>query len=227
MKSRDRTGAAALVAASVTGIVAFALFLAGGVLLWANSHYKDADGFLTTPNQRFESDSYAITTENLEVGAGAPGVLLKADRYGTIRLETMAKGGKPLFVGVAPTRDVNAYLQGSAHSVVSDIDYAPFRARYDQLAGARPPGPPGEQRIWAARGEHALTWDVESGDWSVVVMNADGSRGVAAAVSAGAKVPYIAEIAYVTLGFGLLFVIATTALTMYGTRPVVRKLAIA
>jgi hypothetical protein len=225
--SRDRTGAAALVAASVTGIVAFALFLAGGLLLWANGHYKDADGFLTTPNQRFESPSYAITTQNLEVGAGAPGVLLKADRYGTIRLETMAKGGKPLFIGVARTRDVDSYLNGSAHSVVSDIDYAPFRARYDQLEGARPPGPPGEQRIWAAQGEHALTWDVQSGDWSVVVMNADGSRGIAAAVSAGAKVPYIAEIAYVTLGLGLLFVIATTMLTMYGTRPVARKLAIA
>ena len=227
MKSRDRTGAAALMGASVTGLVAFALFLAGGLLLWANGHYKDADGFLTTPNQRFESSSYAITTRNLEVGAGAPGFLLKADRYGTIRLETMAKGGKPLFVGIARTRDVEAYLKGSAHSEVSDIDYAPFRARYDQHQGARPPGPPAEQKIWTAEGEHALTWDVQSGDWSVVVMNADGSRNVAAAVSAGARVPYIAEIAYVTLGVGLLFIIATTALTMYGTRPVVRKLAVA
>jgi hypothetical protein len=227
MKSRDRTGAAALIAASVTGIVAFALFLAGGLLLWANSHYKDADGFLTTPSQRFESNAYAITTENLEVGAGVPGFLLKADRYGTVRLETTAKGGKPLFVGVARTRDVDAYLNGSGHSVVSDIDYAPFRARYEQREGARPPGPPAEQRIWAARGRHALTWDVESGNWSVVVMNADGSRGVAAAVSAGAKVPYIAELAFAMLGLGLLFVIATTALTMYGTRPVTRKLAYA
>jgi hypothetical protein len=227
MKSRDRTGAAALVGASVTGLVAFALFLAGGLLLWANGHYKDADGYLTTPNQRFESDSYAITTRNLEVGAGAPGFLLKADRYGTVRLETMAKGGKPLFVGVARTGDVERYLGGSAHSVVSDIDYAPFRARYDQVQGARPPGPPAKQHIWAARGEHALSWNVRSGDWSVVVMNADGSRNVAASVSAGAKVPYIAEIAYVTLGLGLLFVIVTTALTMYGTRPVARKLALA
>ena len=227
MKSRDRTGAAALMGASVTGLIAFALFLAGGLLLWANGHYKDADGFLTTPNQRFESASYAITTRNLEVGAGAPGFLLDADRYGTVRLETMAKGGKRLFVGVARTRDVERYLGGSAHSVVSDIDYAPFRARYEQVVGARPPGPPAQQRIWAARGEHALTWDVQSGDWSVVVMNADGSRNVAASVSAGAKVPYIAEIAYVTLGLGLLFVIVTTALTMYGTRPVARKLAIA
>ena len=58
-------------------------------------------------------------------------------------------------------------------------------------------------------------------------MNADGSRGVSAAVCAGAKVPYIAEIAYGTLGVGLLFVIATAALTAYGTRPVARTLAIA
>ena len=45
--ARDRTGAAALVGAAVTGLIAFALFLAGGLLLWANGHYKDADGYLS------------------------------------------------------------------------------------------------------------------------------------------------------------------------------------
>ena len=121
-------------------------------------------------------------------------------------------------------RDVDAYLRGSSHSEVSDIDYAPVQRplRRSSTAPASPARPP-QQRIWAATGEHALHWDVESGDWSVVVMNADGSRGVAAAVSAGAKVPYIAEIAYGTLGVGLLFVIATAALTAYGTRPVARR----
>jgi len=116
MKSRDRTGAAALVAASVTGLVAFALFLAGGLLLWADHHYKDPDGFLTTPSQRFESDSYAVTTRNLDVGSGAPGFLIEADRYGRIRLETLAKDTKPLFVGIARTRDVEHYLRGSARN---------------------------------------------------------------------------------------------------------------
>jgi hypothetical protein len=58
-------------------------------------------------------------------------------------------------------------------------------------------------------------------------MNADGSRGVTAAVSAGAKVPYIATIGYATLGLGLLFIVATTALTAYGSRPVARRLAVA
>ena len=70
--ARDRTGAAALVGAAVTGLIAFTLFLAGGLLLWANGHYKDADGYLSTGSQRFNSSEYAITTPNLEVNAGAP-----------------------------------------------------------------------------------------------------------------------------------------------------------
>ncbi len=211
--------------AAVTGLIAFTLFLAGGLLLWANAHYKDADGYLSTGSQRFDSRDYAITTPSLQVDARAPGFLIKADRYGEIRLQTMAKGGRPLFVGVARTTDVQRWLRGTAYSEVADIDYAPFAARYSRHAGTRKPGPPARQTFWAAQGSHALRWDVRSGDWSVVVMNADGSRGVAAAVSAGAKVPFIGEIAYGALGLGLLFVIATAGLTAFGSRPVVRTLA--
>jgi hypothetical protein len=226
MNARDRTGAAALVAAAVTGLIAFALLLGGGLLLWANGHYKDADGYLTTGSQRFSTQEYAITTPGLEIGAGAPGFLLKADRYGTVRLDTTPKGGKPLFVGVARTRDVDAYLRGVSRSEVSDIDYAPFSARYTQRAGTRTPARPAAQDIWAAQGSDTLTWNVQKGDWSVVAMNADGSRGVNTAVSAGARVPYIATIGYATLGLGLLFIIATAALTAYGSRPVARRLAV-
>jgi hypothetical protein len=227
MNARDRTGAAALVGAAVTGLIAFALLLGGGLLLWANGHYKDADGYLSTGSQRFSTQEYAITTPSLEIGAGAPGFLLKADRYGTVRLDAMPKAGKPLFVGVARTRDVEAYLRGVAHSEVSDVDYAPFSARFTQRAGTRAPTRPAAKDIWAARGSGTLTWSVRKGDWSVLVMNADGSRGVTTAVSAGAKVPYIATIAYTTLGLGLLFIVATAALTAYGSRPTMRVLATA
>jgi hypothetical protein len=213
--------------AAVTGLIAFALFLGGGLLLWANGHYKDADGYLTTGSQRFSTQEYAITTPSLEVGTGTPGFLLKADRYGTVRLDAMPKAGKPLFIGVARTRDADAYLRGVARSEVFDVDYAPFSARYTQRAGSRRPARPETRDIWAAAGSGTLTWNVRTGDWSVVVMNADGSRGVTAAVSAGAKVPYIATIGYATLGLGLLFVVGTAALTAYGSRPVARRLAVA
>ena len=225
MKStRDRTGAAALVGAAVTGLIAFTLFIAGGLLLWANGHYKDADGYLSTGSQRFNSSEYAITTPSLQVDAG---FMIKADRYGQVRLQTMAKGGKPLFVGIARTADIQRWLHGTSYTEVSDIDFAPFRSTTEDYKGTRKAGPPAEQTFWAATGSHSLHWNVQSGDWSIVVMNADGSRGVAAAVSAGAKVPFIATIAYVVLGLGLLFVIATAALTAFGSRPVVRQLAVA
>ena len=44
----------------------------------------------------------------------------------------MAKGGRPLFVGVARTADVQRWLRGTSYSEVADIDYAPFKAAYDR-----------------------------------------------------------------------------------------------
>src|SRR4051812_23664691 len=129
MSSRNRTGAAALAGAAVTGLIAFALCLAGALLLWANAHYRDADGYLATASKPFTSPAYAITADDLQVGAhgaGGLGFLVSSDRYGTIRLTADARDDKPVFVGVARTRDVDAYLAGVAHSEVEDVDSGPF-----------------------------------------------------------------------------------------------------
>jgi hypothetical protein len=229
--ARNRTGAAALAGAAITGLIAFALFLAGGLLLWANGHYKDSDGYFSTASEQFRSPTYAITSDELQIGGHGAERLLSSDHYGTIRLTADARGDKPVFIGIAPTRDVNAYLREVAHSRVADVDYAPFSARYTQRDGTRHPAAPATQKIWTAEahgaGQQTLRWDVESGDWSVVVMNEDGSRGVLAGVSAGAKVPYISEFGFAALGFGLLFIAATAGLMLYGTRPPTRRLAFA
>jgi hypothetical protein len=224
--SRRRFEAAALAGAAVTGLIAFTLFLAGALLLWANAHYKDPGGYFATPSESFASDGYAITSDKLEVGAG-PGWLIGSDRYGTIRLSVASHGGKPLFVGIARTRDVDAYLRSSARSEVSDIEFAPFSVSYANRPGTSEPGAPTAQDIWVAQGSRSLTWDVRSGDWSAVVMNQDGSRGVAAGVSAGAKVPYLSTLGFVALGLGVAFIVGTALLTLYGTRPPARMLVAA
>src|SRR3954454_16970285 len=214
--ARDKSGAAALAGAAVTGLIAFALFLAGALLLWGNAHYKDSDGYFTTASERFASPAYAITADDLRIGAHGPSWLLSSDRYGAIRLTADSRADKPVFIGVARTRDVEAYLRGVAHREVEDIEYAPFSARYTQHDGTRRPAAPAAQKIWVASAHggalQSLRWDVESGDWSVVVMNEDGSRGVLTGVSAGAKVPYLREFGLGALGLGLLFVAATAAL---------------
>jgi hypothetical protein len=60
---------------------------------------------------------------------------------------------------------------------------------------------------------------VNDGDWSVVVMNADGSRGVAADVSAGAKIPFLDELGWSAIGGGGALLIGALALIVLGVRP--------
>ena len=128
-----------------------------------------------------------------------------------------------MFVGIARTSDVSRYLRGSAHAVVTDIDYSPFRAEYSERGGTGPLAPPASERFWdvAAHGTgtQTLTWNVEDGDWSVVVMNADGSAGVDAGVKAGAEISFLDEAGWVLLGSGLLALTGAAALLYTGVRP--------
>jgi hypothetical protein len=59
-------------------------------------------------------------------------------------------------------------------------------------------------------------WNLRSGKWSIVVMNADGSRNVAATLGVGVKVP-----AALWVGIGLSLFGATliaAAVLMFGAR---------
>jgi hypothetical protein len=59
---------------------------------------------------------------------------------------------------------------------------------------------------------------VESGNWSAVVMNADGSPGVAAQTTVGAEVPSLKWIAIGTLIAGVLFAVGGGLLLWVGAR---------
>jgi hypothetical protein len=194
---------AAVIGGTASLVLAALLLLAGTGLLWADSR-KDDDGYFSTSHERVATSTYAIATDDLEIDGDAIGDAL----YGNVRLE--ADGDQPLFTGVARTRDVDAYLRESAHATLTDVDFKPFEPEYRTSAGSAAPGRPGDETFWAASSESGtLTWDVDDGDWSVVVMNADGSRGVDARVSAGASVPFLDD-----LGYG--FSIASLVLLILG-----------
>ena len=53
-------------------------------------------------------------------------------------------------------------------------------------------------------GTQTVTWKVREGDWSVVLMNADGSRGVIAEVDLGAKLSFLLWVAIGLLMGGVL-----------------------
>jgi hypothetical protein len=203
-----------LVIAVVAGLLAVSLLAAGGALLWGNAQ-KD-DGYFTTARERFATASYALATDNLDINLEGAGWIMDRDDLGQIRLEVRSQADEPAFVGIARTSDVSEYLSGTQHTSLVDVDYSPFRASYRDHKGGRRPASPADQRIWAASahgpGTQTLTWDLEDGHWSVVVMNEDGSRGVDARISAGAKVPFLATAGWVSIGAGLLLLTGTCAL---------------
>jgi hypothetical protein len=198
---------AAVVASAVAGLLAIAFLAAGAALLWGDAQ-KDADGYHATDHQRFATGAHALATDNLDVDLDGAGWLVDRDGFGRIRIDAQPRAGKPLFVGIARTSDVAAYLRGTPHTTVTDVRYDPFDASYRDHRGERAPQRPADQRFWAASahgtGAQTVTWDVEDGDWSVVVMNEDGSRAVDAAVSAGAKVPFLAPAGWAAIGGGVL-----------------------
>jgi hypothetical protein len=214
----------ALVAGSLAALLAVGLVVAGGVLLWGNGQKNDA-GYLTTSTHRLHTGAYAITTDNLDVDLDAPGWMVDHDRFGHIRVAADSRTAKPVFVGIAPTSDVAGYLARTAHASITDIDDGPlggFHVSYRGHDGTRHPAAPVEQDFWTASahgtGSQAMTWKVRDGDWSVVIMNADGSSGVDAGVRAGASVPFLATAGWISLGSGLVLLAIAGGLLVLGTR---------
>jgi hypothetical protein len=221
-RSAGRT--AAVVAGALAALLALGAFAVGGVLLYADGH-KGRDGYLTTASHRFHTSTYALTTDHIDLDTDAPDWLVDGSGLGHMRVRATSNAGKPVFVGIAKTRDVDAYLRGSAHATVTDVEYGPFdrfRASYRTHSGGRP-APPAQQRFWTAStsgpGSRTLDWKARDGSWSVVVMNADASQRVDTAVKAGTDAPWLTAAAWTSIGLGALIAAIAAALMVAGLRP--------
>jgi hypothetical protein len=208
----------------LTALLASAVLVGGALALYGEGQ-KDDDGYLKTDAHHFGADTRALATENLDVDLGDADWLAETDDLGKVRIEAESHGDKPLFVGIARTSDAERYLSGVPHTTVHDVEAGPFDtfdADYTRHAGQRYPVSPEHAGIWAASGHgtgrQAVDWEVEDGDWSVVVMNADGSLRVDADISVGADVPSLDELGWTALGAGAFALVAGIALIALGVR---------
>jgi hypothetical protein len=206
---------------AIAGLIATALIVGGAFALWGDSQ-KDADGYLKTDTERFHADTRALATENLDVDLGDADTLAESDDLGKIKVTAESRDGKQLFVGIARTSDVEDYLAGAPYTTVDDIEASPFEADYTRHNGNRHPVSPEHAGIWTessqGSGEQTIDWEIDDGDWSVVVMNADGSLGVDADVSAGANVSFLDELGWSAIGSGAFALIIGIGLIALGVR---------
>ena len=212
---------AAIITGALVGLLAIGLLGAGAAALWGDAQ-KDRDGYITTDSERFSTGTYALASDDLDIDLDGAESVVSGDRLGKVRLEAASRDAKPVFVGIAPTRDVDAYLADSAHATVTDVSSSPFAAEYRRHGGSERPSAPASRDIWVASaqgsGTQSVTWDVEDGHWSVVVMNEDGSAGVDTTISAGANAPFLSEVGWGSLGGGVVLFAVAGALLVVGLR---------
>jgi uncharacterized protein DUF4389 len=201
-----RRSVALIVLRSIVGLIALALLASAGGLLWGNQTQRDSGGYFTGSAHRVASESFAVTHDGVDI-QHLPG-FLDDGKLVRIRIDARSESGLPLFVGVARERDVHTYLTNVAHSNLRNYNVAPEDQKYDSVGGTARPAPPASQHIWvaSAKGPERFTWNPREGNWSVVLMNADGSKGVTADVTLGAKVGYLGWLtaALIALGGALL-----------------------
>jgi zinc transporter ZupT len=205
-----------VVIAVLAGVLASLLLAAGAGALYAE-HQKE-DGWFTTSDARFSTDSRALATESLDMDLEG----FDAGLAGKARLQVTSAAAGPMFAGIAPTQDVERFLAGTDHATLTDVDTSPFRAATRTVAGDRTPADPAAQDMWSAStsgtGTQTLEWDIEDGDWSAVVMNADGSSGVDVRASAGANASFLQPLGLGLLGGALVLSLLAAGLVAWAVR---------
>lgn len=208
----------ALIFGSLAVLVALGLLGGGIAAIWGMSQ-RDASGYFTSASHPLSTPTYAIVSDNLDIGTDAPNWVFD-DHFATVRIE--ATSSQPVFLGIGPTSDVTQYLAGVRYDRVNDIEIDPFSATYAHQAGTAQPKAPATQAFWSVKasgaGTQTISWPLEQGNWSAVAMNADGSSGVTVATRFGARVPYLRWIVIGFLAGGGLLLIAGAALIYLGGR---------
>ena len=202
----------ALVTGILLALVSLGLLGAGGTALWADTQ-RDATGYLTTGVHEFSASGSALATERIDLGSAGTGWLYSPALLGTVRIRvTPVSPGPALFAGIGPSADVDRYLAGVSHTVISDF----WGDKAQAIGGGAPRSAPGAQGFWAASasgpGTQTLRWDPASGIWTVVVMNADGRPGINVRADLGATYPDLLGIAVGLLAAGAVFGVGGTLL---------------
>ena len=182
---------ASLVAGSLVFLASLAFLVGGGVATWADNTQRDGAGYLTTSAHSFTTASYGLSSEGIDLGSGV-GRLTPSNYLGTVRVRVTPLNLKaPVFVGIGSQSAVDRYLAGVSHETVTN--WPEGKTANQVHAGGQPAAVPASASIWAAQssgtGTQSLTWRSTSGSWTVLVMNADASRGLSVRADVGATVP--------------------------------------
>jgi hypothetical protein len=210
---------------------AFPIIIGGGILLWVDVSLTDSEGYITTKAYQLESDSYAIVTEPAGVdldegwswGWGWFGVWDLGDLV-TLKIECTNNNPKGIFIGVAEAEETDwqEYISDVEYDEIIRFSLSPYEVDYQNHPGSSEPQAPASQTFWKDKafgtGTQDLKWELETGTYSMVLMNQDGSRDVDVDISLGVRIPLILGFAVGLLVGGMVALIIGILVIIFSLR---------
>ena len=208
---------AALVAGALLVLTSVGLLGGGGAALWADQTQRDQAGYVSTGSRDLSTPTSVLLLTPLDITLDRPADALWLQRtLGSARLQVEGTGGKPLFVGLAPTDDVARYLAGVSVDRLRDV--SADGGDLERMDGSRRPAPPAAQSFWTASttgtGPLELTLQPHDGRWSAVVMAADGSPALSVRARVGAELPVLTGLSVGLLVAGTVLLVGGLALVL-------------
>ena len=205
----------AMSAARVGVILAGVVFVLGGLGVSALGGGLLAlfggDSTVSSGRHALSTQSTALVTEVADIEDASE----LASIVGEPKVGLSVESSAPVFVGIGPAVEVERYLSRSPIDEVTGLEIDPFVLERSPRSGNDRPERPAEQSFWVAQGsgadKAALDWKVRDGDYRMVVMNADGSKGVHTAGSVDLEVPHLPTIAWILIGSGVVFLVGGSA----------------
>ncbi len=221
MKEPPSSRPVPLIIGALLAVLGFPILLGGLGLGWALATQADDDGFFATPTEGFTTSTSALSSTVLELGEAGPDDWWADQNLATVRIE--ATGDQPVFVGIAPSTDVERYLGAASYDEISDVTADPFDYTLTRRGSGGTAGAPTEQTFWTAQatgpGTQSLTWDLDPGTYTAVVMNADGTPGVDVDLAVAGRLGMLTPLAWGLGIAGTLLLLAGALLVVYGARP--------
>ncbi|HSW58538.1 MAG TPA: hypothetical protein VLH15_09060 [Dehalococcoidales bacterium] len=184
-------------------IASLGFLISGGVIMTLENTFKDAQGYYSTAPFPVETRAAALVTGQGDIGTGP--VWIRPHLNATVRIKGINDNpDRPIFIGIARTTDINRYLEGIAYSQTDYYSSHQNTLTFHHFQGLTSAPAPASQNFWIASvqgtGAQTLEWEISSGRYSAVLMNADGSSPIYSEVSVGIKIPGV----FHALGIGLL-----------------------
>lgn len=216
----------ALIAGVLLSFAAVGVGAAGGVGLWADETQRDAAGFVTTDQETISTTAHALVAESMDIEVDGAESFFPNEFLGDARIRVTSLAQEaPIFIGIAETDAALDYLRGTSYALTDDFQGQAERTH----RGGAPTMLPDEAGIWAASsqgpGTQTLTWEVESGDWTVVTMNADASERVAVRADAGLELPALTGISVGLIVAGAVLLLIAGGLVIAATAAANRKVS--